>query len=116
MEATETTLEHRMLIDTLGAFGDGTHASITAEQGILLLEGWRNALPGNVGTERILGEITALRDHLKSGHADGETIRQWLLNMSSHMMILSHEPSVDRATVPQLQQLATVLRNFTNQI
>ena len=32
MEATETTLEHRMLIYTLGAFGDGTHATITADQ------------------------------------------------------------------------------------
>ncbi|GAB4033909.1 hypothetical protein [Spirosoma gilvum] len=116
MEATGTTLEHRMLTDTLGAFGDGTHAKITAEQGILLLEGWLNALPGDVGAERILAEITALRDHLKSGHIDGEKIRHWLLSMASHTLALSHEPLVDSATVPQLKQLATVLRNFTNQI
>ncbi|MVM33007.1 hypothetical protein GO755_23400 [Spirosoma sp. HMF4905] len=116
MEGTGTTLEHRMLNDTLGALGDGSHATLTAEQGILLLEGWLNALPGDVGAERILAEVTALRDHLKTGHPDGEKIRHWLLSMASHTLALSHEPSVDATTERQLKQLATALRSFTNQI
>lgn len=116
MEGPETTLEHRMLNDTLGAFGDGLHASLSAERGILLLEGWLNALPGDIGAERILSEITALRDHLKTGDYDGEKIRQLLLNMASHTITLSHEPSVDPTTAVQLGQLASALRNFTNQI
>ena len=116
MEGLGTTLEHRMLNDTLGAFGDGRNVQLSAEQGTLLLEGWLNALPGDVGAERILAEITALRDHLKSGHIDGEKVRHWLLSMASHTLTLSHEPVVDDATATQLHQLANALRNFTNQI
>lgn len=116
MEETELTLEHRMLIDTLGAFGDGTHANISAERGLLMLEGWLNALPGSVGIGRILSEIQTLRDHLKTTDYDHELIRNLILNMASHTITLSHEPFVDNTTSRQLGQLASALRNFTNQI
>ena len=116
MEGTGTTLEHRMLNDTLGAFGDGHYTKLSAEQGILLLEGWLNALPGDVGAERILAEVAALRDHLKTGDYDGEKIRHLLLSMASHTLALSHEPSVSETTAHQLKQLANALRNFTSQI
>ena len=116
MEGTKTTLELRMLNDTLGAFGDGNNVKVSAEQGILLLQGWLNALPGDVGAERILAEIEALRDHLKTGEYDGEKIRHLLLSMASHTTTLAHEPSVEETTARQLTQLASALRNFTNQI
>lgn len=115
MEGTETTLEHRMLNDTLGALGDGNHATLSAEQGVLLLEGWLNALPGDVGAERIMAEIEALRDHLKAGHFDSEKISHLLLSMATHTLALSHEPSVDETTAHQLGQLANALRKFTSQ-
>jgi len=114
MEGTGTTLEHRMLTDTLGAFGAETMATLTPERGILLLEGWLNALPGDVGAERIMGEITTLRDHLKTGDFDVEKIRHLLLSMASHTATLSSEPVVDQATASQLTQLAQALRNLTN--
>ena len=116
MEGTEATLEQRMLTDTLGAFGDGTQAKISAERGLLMLEGWLNALPGSIGIGRILSEIETLRDHLKTGEYDNELIRTLMLNMASHTLTISHEPMVDEATAHQLGQLASALRNFTNQI
>lgn len=116
MEGIGTTLEHRMLNDTLGAFGDGRNSQLSADQGILLLEGWLNALPGDVGAERILAEVTTLRDLLKSDNIDGEKVRHLLLSMASHTLTLSHEPVVDATTANQLHQLANALRNFTNQI
>ncbi len=116
MEGIEASLEHRMLNDTLGALGDGNNVTITPERGILLLEGWLNALPGDIGAERILSELEALRDHMNTGHYDGEKIRHLLLSMASHTLTLSHEPSVDESTAHQLKQLANALRNFTGQI
>ena len=104
-----------MLGDTLGALGDGNNVEITPERGILLLEGWLNALPGDVGAERILSEIEALRDHISKGYYDGEKIRHLLLSMASHTLTLSHEPSVNESTAHQLKQLANALRNFTGQ-
>jgi len=115
MEETQTTLEHRMLNDTLGAFGSGNSVVISPEQGILMLEGWINALQGDVGAERILSEIEALRDHLKSGNFDESTIRNLLLSMASHTSALSNEPTVDQATANQLKQLVSALRNFSSQ-
>lgn len=114
MEGTGTTLEHRMLTDTLGAFGEENLATLSSEQGILLLEGWLNALPGDVGAERIMAEITTLRDHLKTGNFDIEKIRHLLLSMASHTSILSHEPVVDSSTASQLTQLSQALRSLSN--
>lgn len=116
MEGTGTTsFEHRMLNDTLGAFGEGSNITVSPEQGILLLEGWLNALRGDMGAERILAEAEVLRDHLKSGDPDGDKIRHLLLNMASHTSALLHEPRVEEATADQLRHLANALRNFSSQ-
>ncbi len=115
MEQTSTTFEHRMLTDTLGAFGEGSATTLSPDQGILLLEGWLNALRGDIGAERILAEMGALRDHLRSGQLNGDTIRHLLLSMASHTSALSHEPSADGSTPAQLQQLVNALRNFSSQ-
>lgn len=114
MEA-QTSLEHRMLTDTLGAFSEGSATVLSADRGMLLLEGWLNALRGDVGTERISAELTALRDDLKTGQPDPDKIRHLLLSMASHTSALSHEPAVDSATSTQLGQLANALRNFSSQ-
>ena len=116
MEGSETTFEHRMLTDTLGAFGEGRAVTISIERGILLLEGWLNALQGDIGTGRIRAELEALRDHLKAGHPDGDTVRHLLLSMATHTLAIAQEPFVDDATENQLRQLANALRNFSNHL
>ena len=104
-----------MLTDTLGAFGDGNSIIISPERGILLIEGWLNALRGDVGTERIRAELETLRDDLASGEPDGNMIRHLLLSMASHTATLAGEPSVAGGQADQLRQLADVLRNFSSQ-
>lgn len=104
-----------MLTDTLGAFGEGSATVLSPERGLLLLEGWLNALRGDVGTECILTEMATLRDHLKSGHVDGERVRHLLLNMAKHTSAIAQEPVVDHQTSSQLGQLARTLRNFSSQ-
>jgi hypothetical protein len=79
-----------------------------------LLEGWLNALPGDVGAERILAEVGMLRDLLKSGSPDPEQVRHLLLNMARHTASLAGEPTVDDATSVQIKKLADVLRTFSN--
>lgn len=104
-----------MLTDTLGAFGDGSSLVISPERGILLIEGWLNALRGDVGAERIRTELETLRDDLASGEPDGNMIRHLLLSMASHTAVLAGEPSVNDGQADQLRQLANVLRNFSSQ-
>jgi hypothetical protein len=112
----EATLEQRMLTDTLGAFGEGSAVVISPGQGVLLIEGWLNALRGDVGAERIRAELETLRDNLASGNPDGNLIRHLLLSMASHTAALAGEPSVAGGqTDDQLQQLANALRNFSSQ-
>ena len=112
----EATLEQRMLADTLGAFGEGSAVVISPDQGVLLIEGWLNALRGDVGAERIRAELETLRDNLASGNPDGNLIRHLLLSMASHTSVLAGEPSVTGAqTDNQLRQLANALRNFSSQ-
>ena len=105
-----------MLTDTLGAFGEGSAVVITPDRGLLLIEGWLNALRGDVGAERVRAELETLRDSLASGHPDGNMIRHLLLSMASHTSTLAGEPSVaDGQMESQLRQLANALRNFSSQ-
>lgn len=105
-----------MLIDTLGAFGEGSTEVISPDRGLLLIEGWLNALQGDVGAERVRAELETLRDSLASGKPDGNMIRHLLLSMASHTSTLAGEPSVaDGQTASQLRQLANALRNFSSQ-
>jgi hypothetical protein len=111
----EASLEQRMLTDTLGAFEDGSSIVLSPERGILFIEGWLNALRGDVGAERIRAELETLRDDLASGQPDGNMIRHLLLSMASHTATLAGEPSVSDGQANQLRQLASVLRNFSSQ-
>ena len=111
----EATLEQRMLADTLGAFGDGNTAVLSPERGILLVEGWLNALRGDVGAERVRAELETMRDCLASANPDLNKIRHLLLSMASHTAALAGEPSVGGdATASQLRQLASILRTFSS--
>lgn len=115
----EASLEQRMLTDTLGAFGEGSGVIISPERGILLIEGWLNALRGDVGAERVRAELETLRDNLASGNPDGNMIQHLLLSMASHTDAFAGEPSepsaADGQTSNQLRQLASALRNFSSQ-
>lgn len=105
-----------MLTDTLGAFSEGSSVVISPERGILLIEGWLNALQGDTGAERVRAELEALRNNLSSGTIDGNLIRHLLLSMASHTTTLAGEPSAATGQLPdQLRQLATTLRNFSSQ-
>ena len=104
-----------MLADTLGAFGDGNTAVVSPERGLLLVEGWLNALQGDVGAERVRAELEVMRDCLASANPDLNKIRHLLLSMASHTATLAGEPSVGGDTVAsQLKQLASILRNFSS--
>ena len=117
MDPSQPTLEQRMLTDTLGAFGDGNTVVIAPDRGILLLEGWLNALQGDIGTARIKSELESLRDNLKSDEPDVNAIRHSLLSMASHTVALSGEPIVpNAATKERLINLADTLRTFSSQL
>ncbi len=113
----EASLEQRMLADTLGAFEEGNAVAISPERGVLLVEGWLNALRGDVGTERIRGELETLRATLVSNEPDGNLIRHLLLSMARHTLVLAGEPSVADGQMPnQLRQLASSLHDFSSQL
>lgn len=105
-----------MLNDTLGAFGDGHHTTLTAEQGVLLLEGWMNALRGDVGTERIWAEMATLRDLLKEPEPNADQVRHLMLSMASHTASVSHEPNVAPTDEALLKQLVGALRSFSSHL
>jgi hypothetical protein len=115
----EATLEQRMLADTLGAFDQFDQEStavISPERGLLLVEGWLNALRGDVGAERVRAELEVMRDCLASDTPDLNKIRHLLLSMASHTAALAGEPSVGSDEMAsQLRHLANILRTFSSQ-
>lgn len=107
------SLEQRMLIDTMGIFSASGPVTLSAERGILLIEGWLNALQGNVGTERIISEMEKLRDLLKENDPDDGAIRSILLNLSLHTHAIASQ--TDDTTEKTLKQLSDSLYRFSNQ-
>ena len=112
-------LEKRMLADTLGLFGSGrTISTLTQspDQGLLLVEGWLNALRGDAPTGAISAELAELRTHIRSERPDQARIRELLLNLASHTDRITKDPTIDDQTVSQLKQLVESLRNLSSQL
>jgi len=111
-------LEKRMLADTLGLFGSGRDASAitqSPDQGLLLIEGWLNALRGDGPTSAISAELAELRTHLRSERPDQDRIRQLLMNLAGHTDRITKDPAIDPQTSSQLKQLVDSLRNLGSQ-
>lgn len=109
-------LEQRMLEDTLGVFRDNTYWSVTEAQGVMLIDGWLQALEKNGNVEPIRTALTALRKELNNSSPDRNQVKSLLNQLADHAQAFAQAPTSEGVWTGSLQQMSVVLRQFSEQI
>lgn len=113
METVERT-EH-MLEDTLGALQHGSDAKISQDYGVLLIEGWLNALDGDLDLAVVRNELRDLQDELKKPAPNSSKVHCLLISLADHTTHAAKEASPAQPWASRLQTMAKALYAFSHQ-
>ncbi|MBO0937722.1 hypothetical protein J2I47_14280 [Fibrella sp. HMF5335] len=106
------TNEQHMLDQTLAAFRGDLSVLPQPQAGATLIDGWLDALPGNVGVEGLEANLTKLRDLLSSGDPEPAQLKQLLHNLSTDAATHAEAPTAEGTWTGKLESLSIVLKNI----
>lgn len=102
-----------MLDDTLLAF---QMSKSVPQDGLLLIEGWLQALQGVPGADVIDAELRELRTGLRAPQPDAHRISVILQTLAGHTTKLLQSQAAQGPMTVKLQELVTVLRNVSGRL
>ncbi|AUD07346.1 hypothetical protein CWM47_16830 [Spirosoma pollinicola] len=106
-------LEESMLTDTLKAFRDNNLTPILATQGVILLDGWLQALAGDSNMEQIQGQLNELRTALQATQPDEPYIRDLLGSLADKAQDVAEDSNSEGTWTGGLVSLSKILRSFS---
>ncbi len=109
-------LEERMLEDTLGIFRDGNQSGVSPAQGVMLIDGWLQALQGEPNLEQLESQLNELRTELQAAQPDSQHIRQVLLSLADQAQQVAEGPNAQGTWTGGLESLSKILRNFPDKL
>ncbi|RIV17383.1 hypothetical protein DYU11_32355 [Fibrisoma montanum] len=109
-------LEERMLEDTLGLFRDGNQAGVSPAQGVMLIDGWLQALHGDPNLDQLQSHLNELRTELQAAQPNGGHIRQLLSGLADQAEQAAQAPTSEGTWTGKLISLSKVLRNFSEKL
>lgn len=105
-------LEERMLEDTLSTFRDGNQEGISPAQGVMLIDGWLQALQGDPNLNQLTDHFNELRTELQAAQPDGPHVRQLLEGLADQAQQVAEGPNAEGTWTGGLESLSKILRNF----
>jgi hypothetical protein len=109
-------LEQRMLEDTLETFQGENYSSVSAAQGVMLIDGWLQALENDPNVETVQNGLMALREQLNSPSPDSTSIKSLLLQLADQVQDIAQGPNAEGQWTGSLQSVGVILRDFANQL
>lgn len=109
-------LEERMLEDTLTTFRDGTQAGVSPVQGVMLIDGWLQALQGDPNLGGLEGHLNELRVELQSAQPDTQHVRQLMEKLADKAQEVAEGPTAEGTWTGGLESLSKILRNFGSKL
>ncbi|GAB2518842.1 hypothetical protein [Spirosoma aerophilum] len=106
-------LEEGMLNDTLTAFRDNNQAPISATQGVMLLDGWLQALDGDSNIDQLKGSLNELRTALQASQPDESYVRQLMGSLADQAQEIAEGPTSEGTWTGGLESLSVILRNLS---
>jgi hypothetical protein len=106
-------LEEGMLNDTLKAFRDNNQAPISATQGVMLLDGWLQALDGDSNIDQLKGLLNELREALQASQPDASYVRQLMGSLADQAQTIAEAPTSEGTWTGGLESLSVILRNLS---
>ncbi|WP_240163585.1 hypothetical protein [Spirosoma taeanense] len=105
-------LEERMLEDTLVTFRDADQAGLSPAQGVMLIDGWLQALQGNPKLSQLEGSFNELRAELQASQPNNEHVRQVIERLAGQAQQAAEASGAEGNWTGNLESLAAFLRNL----
>ncbi|GAB2599819.1 hypothetical protein [Spirosoma areae] len=106
------SLEEGMLNDTLSAFRSNDLAAVSPVQGVMLIDGWLQALQGDSNLDQLQGQLNELRTALQAAQPDGQYIRDLLVSLADKTQEVAEGPDSEGTWTGGLESLSKILRNL----
>lgn len=113
--AGSNILEERMLQDTLGLFRDGNLEAVSSTQGVMLIDGWLQALQGDTNLGSLETNLTDLRNELQAHQPNRERVRELLMTLADETQQIAEGPNAEGTWTGGLESLSKFLRDLGNQ-
>ncbi len=109
-------LDQRLFEQTANIIGEQGPSTSTPAAGVQLINGWLKVIEGNASTQRIETKLNDLKGQLQLAKPDPERIRELLMGLADHTSQLTQGIQMQEQTVNQLENVATSLRLFAEQL
>ncbi len=109
-------LEERMLEDSLAVFRNNDVETVTPAQGVMLIDGWLQALQGDPNLEPMRQQMTELRAELQSPTPNSQRIKLLLNELANHAQQAAEAPTSEGTWTGGLESLSKLLRGFGSEL
>ena len=109
-------LEERMLEDTLTTFRDGNQSGVSPAQGVMLIDGWLQALQGDPNLDQLEGQLNELRSELQVAQPNSQNIRHLMESLADQAQQAAEGPNAEGTWTGGLESLSKILRNFGSKL
>lgn len=104
-----------MLEDTLGAFRANSQSGISVAQGIMLIDGWLQALQGDPNLEQLTGLLNELRAELQTAQPREQSVRELMTSLADKAQEAAEAPTAEGVWTGGLESLSKILRRWGNE-
>jgi flagellar hook-associated protein FlgK len=109
-------LEQRMIEDTLDFFQGNDGLEVSPAQGVMLIDGWLQALERDANVDAIRDGLHQLREELNHPTPDPATVKTLLDQLADAAEDMAQGPNAEGMWTGRLQSMSELLRNFSNQL
>ena len=103
-----------MLTTTLDFFRTTNQRDLLPAQGVMLIDGWLQALQGDPNLDQLTGQLNELRTALQTAQPDEPYVRQLLLSLADKAQEVAEAPDSEGTWTGGLESLSKLLRNVAN--
>ena len=105
-----------MLEDTLSTFRDGNQSGVSPAQGVMLIDGWLQALQGDANLGQLEGHLNELRAELQVAQPNSQRIRQLMESLADQAQQAAEGLNAEGTWTGGLESLSKILRNFGSKL
>lgn len=105
-------LEEGMLTTTLDFFRNTDQIALLPAQGVMLIDGWLQALQGDPNLDQLTGQLNELRTVLQAAQPDESYVRQLLASLADKAQEIAEDPNSEGTWTGGLESLSKILRDL----
>ncbi len=105
-----------MLEDTLATFSGHNYSDISSAQGVMLVDGWLQALAGDPNLGAIKGGLTELHEKLNNPQINAAHIQNLLLSLADHTEAVATGPNAEGTWTGKLESVSKLLRKLSTDL